>query len=155
MLLICPACAATASLDAWLNDADCRATLAALVALPAPLASATPAYLAFFRSEARALSWKKALKLVNALALLVGPGYVQVDKRPARPCPPALWARAIEEMQGRNTITRPLPNHNYLRQVAYSLADQADAGQERDRNAQERSGNLRSYSATDKLFLES
>ncbi len=142
MRLICPACGAMCSADAMNNDADCRATIAALVRLPDPLPASALAYLALFRSDARALSWKKASKLVAELAALVAAGHVQVDKRAARPCPPYLWARAIENMQASTTITRPLPNHNYLRQVAYGLADQADAAGEKERNQQERAGNF-------------
>lgn len=45
----------------------------------------------------------------------------------------------------QDKINRPLPNHNYLREVAWTLADQADAQGEKSRNELERNGSLRSH----------
>ena len=41
------------------------------------------------------------------------------------------------------TLQRPLKNHNYLRQVVWQLADQADAGRERTQHHEVVSGEQR------------
>lgn len=143
MKLICPGCGLTASAEAWLNDAEARGLLLAVAKLPSPLPVAVLPYLGLFRPEARALNWKKAARLVSLLSQMVFAGHVQVQGKPARPCPPAIWAEAMSQMsERRERISRPLPNHNYLRQVAWQLADEADASGERARNEAERSGNI-------------
>lgn len=128
MRLICPGCGLTASVEAWLNDAEARELLLIVARLPHPLPEACLPYLGLFRPENRALSWKKAGRIVAELAQLVGSGHVQVQGKPSRPCPPRIWAEAMGQMlDRRDRITRPMPNHNYLRQVAWQLADEADA----------------------------
>lgn len=142
MRLICPGCGLTASAEAWLNDADARELLLAVAKLPAPLPEAALPYLGLFRPEQKALSWKKAGKVVAELAKLVSAGHVQVQGKPARSCPPKLWAEAMGQMvERRERITRPMPNHNYLRQIAWQLADQADSQAERTRTEQIMAGN--------------
>ncbi|MFZ5775086.1 MAG: hypothetical protein ACOY3Z_06345 [Thermodesulfobacteriota bacterium] len=141
MRLICPGCGLTASAEAWLNDAEARELLLAVATMPAPLPEAVLPYLGLFRPESRALTWKKAGKLVAELAAITGSGYVQVQGKPARPCPPRIWTTAMEQMVARrDRITRPMPNHNYLRLVAWQLADEADAQGERQRNEDAMSG---------------
>jgi hypothetical protein len=96
-----------------------------------------------FRPESKALAWKKAGRIVAELAKLAGSGHVQVQGKPSRPCPPKIWAEAMGQMlDRRDRITRPMPNHNYLRQVAWQLADEADAKGERQRNENEKTGSL-------------
>jgi hypothetical protein len=142
MRLICPGCGLTASAEAWLNDADARECLLAVAKLPAPLPEAVLPYLGLFRPEQKALAWKKAGKVVAELAKLVSAGHVQVQGKPARPCPPKLWAEAMGQMvERRDRITRPMPNHNYLRQIAWQLADQADSQTERQRTEDAMAGN--------------
>ena len=146
MKLICPSCGAIAGADAWTNDATIREFLGVLVKLPTPVGEIVLNYLSLFRPGARALTWKKALRITGELAALIGPGTVQVQGKVARPCPPRLWAMALEQMvERRETLQLPIKNHNYLKQIAYSLADQEDARGESMRNRAERSGNHRSY----------
>jgi len=152
MRLVCPGCGCTASLEAWANDADCRATLAAIVKLPAPVPAAVLPYLSLFRPEARALTWKKVLKLVNELALLVGSGHVQVDKLVSRPCPARIWAQAMDDMVANFNGKRPhFKNHTYLRKVAYDLADSADVKQERQTINEERNPSSRQSTGPTKI----
>ena len=143
MRLICPGCGLTASAEVWLNDVYARDLLLAVARLPHPLPEACLPYLGLFRPESKALSWKKAKNIVTALAQLTGSGHVQVQGKPSRPCPPRIWAEAMGQMvDRRDRITRPMPNHNYLRQVAWQLADEADAKGEKQRNEDEWAGNL-------------
>jgi hypothetical protein len=120
-----------------------RDTIAAMLALPPAVAQVVLGYLGLFRPTSRALTWRKAHRITTDLAALIAPGYVQVQGKPARPCPPHIWAAAMEQMHAMTTITRPLPNHNYFRQVAWQLADQADARRERDQRAAETDGSQR------------
>jgi len=135
MRLICPGCGLTASAEAWLNDTEARETMQTLTKLPPELHGQLLPYLGLFRPESRALSWKKAARLMAELSQLTGLRHVQVQGKPSRPCPPKIWAEAMGQMvERRERITRPLPNHNYLRQVAWQLADEADANGEKQRH---------------------
>lgn len=131
MRMICPACGATSSAEAMINDGLARETMAAIVKLPPPLPAAILGYLSLFRSGTdRALSWKKARRLVDEIASLTGAGYVSVPGEIDRDCPPRIWAAAMEEMAVNPTIKRPLNGHVYLRKVAHGLADGADRSRE-------------------------
>ncbi|MDR3631737.1 MAG: hypothetical protein P4L42_15555 [Desulfocapsaceae bacterium] len=128
MKLTCPACGAIASAETWINDALCRETLALIAGLPVPLPKAILSYVALFRPQKTGLSWKKALRLVEEIKVLVKKGHVNVQGKVDRNCPPRLWAQAMDRMVERRVgLALPLKNHNYLRQVAWQLADQEDA----------------------------
>ena len=144
MILTCPSCGATASANAWENDIEARAALQAIVALPPAVAKAALGYFSLFRPEQRALSWKKVRKITLEITALLAPGHVWVQGKAARPCPPQLWALAMEQMVERAaTLQRPLKNHNYLRQIVWQLADQADARQEQQHRKHETDGSHR------------
>lgn len=145
MKLVCPSCGLTASAEAWINDAAARDLLLAVASLPHPLPKATVPYLRLFRPEKQALSWGKAGKIVAELAKLTALGHAQVQGKVARPCPPRIWAAAMEQMvERRDAIRRPLPNHNYLKQVAWQLADEEDARGEASQRQKDASGSTRS-----------
>lgn len=132
MILTCPCCGATGSIEALVNDSEARAVVLAISQLPQAVAAAIPGYLGLFRPDKRALSWRKARGVVGSLADLVGLGYVQVKGKNDYSCSPQTWAAAMDDMVGRrDRLSRPLPNHNYLRQVAHDMAALADAGRER------------------------
>ncbi len=144
MNLTCPSCGAVHSAEAWENDIKARQALQATCSLPAELSKVLLPYLSLFRPAKRALSWTKSLGLILELQKLVAQGYIQVKGKPARPCPPYLWAQAMEQMSMRTDLTRPMPNHNYLRQIVWQLADQADAGREQISRQAELDGSQRS-----------
>jgi len=127
MKLICPGCGAIASAESWMNDAACRETLLVIAKLPAPLSAAALGYMSLFRPGTRALSWKKALRLVKEIDALTTKGFVSIQGRVDRNCSATIWSRAMEQMvEQRAGLSLPMPNHNYLKKVAYDLADQAD-----------------------------
>jgi len=127
----CPACGAIASAEAWENDTNSRHANAAMLDLPAPLHRYIKSYLSLFRPQSSALNWAKAHRLTEELLKLVATGNVQVQGKVSRPCPPRIWALAIEQMiERRQQLQRPLKNHNYLRHIAWSLADKEDRSQE-------------------------
>lgn len=126
MKLICPACGAIASAESWMNDTDCREALSVISRLPSPLPKSVLGYLSLFRPGTKALSWKKALRLAQEIEVLNSKGYVKVQGCVDRNCPASIWARAMEQMVEQRAGLSTLPNHNYLRKVAYDLADKAD-----------------------------
>ena len=62
---------------------------------------------------------------------MIDAGSVQWDGREARPAPPQLWAQAMNAVLERRPTA--LNNHNYLRHVAWQLAEGLAARTERDR----------------------
>lgn len=136
MKLVCPSCGTTASAEIWSNDATCREAILAIASLPAPLHLSTLRYLTLFRPVKTALSWKKVLRIVGEVNALAQAGYVSIQGQIDRNCPARIWASAMDEMLERQTaIKRPLKNHNYLRQVAWGLADADDKAQEKNSEA--------------------
>jgi hypothetical protein len=134
------------SAEAMSKDSAQRETWAVVIKMPQAVQEVALAYLSLFRPAKSALSWDKALRVARELAELLGGGYVQVEDRVARPCPPMIWRLAIDEMlDNRERLRRPMKNHNYLRQVAYDLADKSDAQAEKLLHEQERGGNRHNY----------
>lgn len=146
MRIVCPSCGAIASLEAWEADAHVRQTAATVARIPAPVTGRAFGYIALFRPRGgtRGLSWARAKKLAGELLNMVSAGFIEWDGRPARPCPPRIWAEAVDTMLGRGNLRLPMENHNYLRSIAYDLADQEDRRGEAARNAAERGGAVRS-----------
>lgn len=135
MRATCPCCDAEFPIESAFADDDGKRLAAALVALDLELARATLRYLRLFKPPKSALRSARAARLVGDLAELVRPGTVCRDERSGvrRPAPSSLWVAAIEQMlTNRAALTLPLEGHNYLRAVAFGMADQADARAERD-----------------------
>lgn len=141
MILICSCCGAQGSFELFTTDAEAKKAEAKIATFPQPTAAAIPGYLGLFRPDKRALSWRKANSVLESLHALVSVGYVQVKGRSDRDCSPAIWAQAMDDMVARrDRLTRPMPNHNYLRQVAWQLAETADLQAERKVREAEQSG---------------
>lgn len=146
MILICPSCGSAHSAEGWENDVIARQAFQAALKLPAPVQSALLAYLGVFRPAKQSLRWSTSLKLINELSVIVAQGYIQVQGEVARPCPPHLWAQAMEVVIARrHKLTKRLKNHNYLREVVYDIANQADAGRERTQHQQVLNGNAQAH----------
>jgi hypothetical protein len=78
----------------------------------------------------RALSWRKAWRLLEEIQELVGAAEIAWAQKAARPNSPEVWARAMEQMCVHPPSRLPLRNHNYLRTIAYDLADEIDKTRE-------------------------
>jgi hypothetical protein len=133
----CQTCGTTAPIEWFLSETEHRQLCAVLVELPKDIQRVIFHYLGLFRPvTGRAIQAKKAARLLAEIKALVIAGHVQVDRKPARPCPPQIWAMAMEQMiERRDRLSIPMPNHEYLKKIAYDLADQADSQAERTRNA--------------------
>ena len=148
MRLTCPACGAVASLEIWSQDGKARETLATVAAMPGEVASHACAYLSLFRPKSKALTWTRALKIANELKSMVEHGWVRWDRSVDRPATPDMWAAAMARMIECPPRDLPLSNHNYLRRIVFSMADEADRHAEVSRNKTERAGTFRKDAGT-------
>ena len=109
MNLHCPACHAQFSIELLTQDAAARELLGMRATMPPSLLS----YLTLFRSEKRALSFDRALKLAKE-ALQLTPDLAQLD---------AAMASTVESIRAKREEggeAKPLKNHNYLKRVLES-----------------------------------
>lgn len=134
----CQTCGTVAPIEWFMADTEYRRICAILVELPKDVQPVVFHYLGLFRPvTGRAMQAKKATRLLSEIKALVAAGHVQVDRKVARPCPPRLWAQAIEQMiERRDRLSLPMPNHQYLMKIAWDLADQADAAAEQQSRTQ-------------------
>jgi len=143
-------------LELFTTDADAKRAAAKIATFPQPVCAALPAYLGLFRPDQRALSWRKANSVLESLSAFVAVGYVQVKGKADRDCPPRIWGQAMDDMVSRrDRLNRPLPNHNYLRQVAHDMAGMEDAAQERGRRTAEQNHQRPSQVATGPVRIAS
>lgn len=147
---ICQTCGTVAPIAWFLNSAAERQINAILAELPKDVQGVVFHYLSLFRPVAgRALQARKATRLMLEVKELVMGGHIQIDKRVARPCPPRIWALAMEQMvERRDRLTIPMPNHKYLQTIAYDLADQADSKAEKASYSQQRQARTVNREAT-------
>ena len=105
MNLHCPCCHAQYSIEALTQDAAARELLGMRGTMPPSLL----AYLTLFRSESRALSFDRALKLAKE-TLLLTENTLQLE---------AAMAETVESMRAKRMDgqAKPLKNHNYLKRV--------------------------------------
>lgn len=129
MRLICPSCGAIASAEAWENDAAARQALDVVTRLPGVVQSRVLPYLGLFRQGGRGLTWTRALRLLQQLQDMVESGTVRWEGGELRPCPPTVWAAALDAVLARRP--KGLKNHNYLRHVAWEMAAGQAAREER------------------------
>ena len=145
MQIKCPACNAAFSLDAALAlDAGRSAVLTAL-RMPAPLATLIAQYIGMFRAAGRALSFDRTDRLLTELLPFLEQQIVTRNGA-TRPCPLALWQQALErmvELRNAGKLQLPLKTHGYLLEIAFALADSADAKQERAVEESRRRGDAR------------
>jgi len=109
MILHCPGCHAQFSIELLTQDAAARELLGMRGTMPPSLLS----YLTLFRSEKRALSFDRALKLAKE-TLQLTPDLGQLD---------AAMASTVESIRAKREEggeAKPLKNHNYLKRVLES-----------------------------------
>jgi hypothetical protein len=103
VILHCPCCHAQFSVEAIIQDEAARELLGFKAYIPSSLW----AYLSLFRSEKRALSWERALKLAKEVLELGETARLE-----------AAMVETIEALRGKGG--HPLKNHNYLKRVMES-----------------------------------
>lgn len=134
-----------APIEWFLVDEKYKKAMAIVARMDREVAETALTYLSLFRpASGRSVTPGKALRLITELARMLAAPRIETAGRVARPCPPRIWCEAMEQMISRRDGLRlPLKNHNYLRQVAYGLADNADATAEKARNQSEQDGSFR------------
>lgn len=138
--LTCPCCQAQFPIEAGLLDDDGKRLAAVFAAMEPELARALLGYLRLHKPATRALSQKRAGRLVAEVVELVGLGEVTRNGA-TRPAPPQVWVQAIEQMlESRERLRLPLSGHGYLLEVAFGAADKIDAQAEKAREERMRSG---------------
>jgi hypothetical protein len=130
--VVCPDCGWSGELVAMLTDAEARECHAAFAALPGSLHGPVIRYLSLHRPGTRALSWRRATRLVRELAQWLKAGSLRRKGR-SWPVTAATIERAIDEMLARRqagSLRLPLSGHGYLEEVLVGLADSAEASAE-------------------------
>lgn len=145
LMSTCSSCGSRQSVDAGFVGDDAKRLGGVLAEMQPALGRAALSYMRLFKPAKTDLRLARAVKLLQDLAALVAAGTVTKDDRSGTPRPAthALWATGIEQLLVTSTLELPLENHNYLRKVVYGLADKADAGAEKQREADLRSGSPR------------
>ncbi len=143
----CPRCAYKAPVSCFGDAAEGGAMMQAFAELAYEVQKPFFKYLSLFRpASGCAIQPTKAERLTRELATLVAKGWVSEQGKADRPCPPALWVMGMERMQElAGTLDLPMKNHNYLRSIVYTLANQADAGRERNQHQQVLNGNAKAH----------
>lgn len=130
MKATCPICGNYGPLENFLAQEDYKRALAELLSLPGDLPRQTVKYLALFRKPGsdRALTGPRVLKIIEELKGLVMSEQIQWKGGRIYANKATYWSQAIQAMLDRESqgkLERPLDGHNYLRSVAYSLAEKS------------------------------
>ncbi len=140
MKVTCPSCGATHSADGLTAEADARSALLIAAELPADLGPLCIRYLGLFRPGKRALSWDRARKLLDELALHIRAGVVRRRGRDW-PVPVGAWRTALQTMlDKRDNLDLPLKSHGYLLEILAGIADKAEGQHERALERQRQAG---------------
>lgn len=125
MRLVCPSCGAMHSAESFINDDAARKCMVYIA--KSNIGEIILPYLALFRSEkGKGLRWSKALRLLEELEKLVSSEYVEWDRKKSYKNDISYWSEAINRVLAKPPRQLPLENHNYLRAIAWSVADEAD-----------------------------
>jgi hypothetical protein len=133
--LTCPQCAVEFPLEAGFAEADGKRLAALLAGVDAELGRALVRYLRFFKPGKTQLRLARALKIVGEVLELVESGKV-MSQGLGRLITPAHWVRAIEQLEqvdAERKLVLPLTGHGYLRKIAFTIADSAEAKAEAGR----------------------
>lgn len=140
--LSCPACGAELDMAVlFAHQADHQA-LARLIAVSVPLGARVMQYIGLHTPAKQRLTAAKKIKLLMQLLPDLERQAITRNGREWA-VPLALWAQAIDGMLATRDAGRldlPLKGHGYLYAVLQGLADKAEAAQERQAEADKRTG---------------
>lgn len=132
MILRCPACGSTWSLDAVMAHEGARDAVKYALKLPAPIGEHLIRYVALFRPLRRGLSLDRLADLLGELLAMITQAQI-THKGRVWPAPQEVWPYAFKEMLDRHAkepLETPLKNHNYLLAIIASKAGKQEAQQE-------------------------
>lgn len=155
MKIVCPECQSQFPISAGFFDADGKKLAIALAGAEPALGRAIVQYLALHKPLKTVLRLAKAAKLAEEVIALASAGEVCRGGL-RRPAPVSAWAQAIESMlDGRAKLRLPLSGHGYLTEVAFAIADKADALAERQTHEHLRAGHRPAAASTRGAPVES
>lgn len=131
MRLVCPGCGGEFSAEAWANDASIRESLYLVSQMPPGVGQWIFHYLKLFRPRIRTnLAWHKVVRLLGELddeirapTLVWGTGGTIANN-------PQAWADAMRHILNHPPKQLPLKTHNYLKAIAYQMAQQQKENKE-------------------------
>lgn len=145
MQVSCPCCQTTFPIEAGLLDGDGKRLAQVLASAEPAFGRAIIGYLRLHKPAKTVLRMAKAARLAEEVIALAGAAEIRRGGL-ARPNNASYWAAGIEQMlDTRAKLRLPLTGHGYLMEVAFGLADSADAALERQTEAQARVGKHRDH----------
>lgn len=126
----CPHCGTYGPVETFLADAEAKQICAAVYALPGDLPKLVWSYLGLWRKPGatRPMSWTRVGRIISGLRDLINEPETQWKAQRVVPNNPKYWAEAIQIVLDRDAngkLDRPLDGHNYLRAIAYEIAEKA------------------------------
>lgn len=139
MRIVCPCCQTDFPIEAGINDVDARAAVQRAFSLT-PIGKLLLAYVQLFKPEKRAMTWSKAVKILDQLIPMVVEAKIEFNGR-IWPAPAPYWEQAIEQMlDTRETLRLPMKNHNYLFAIISGFADKTEGKRESQTEARKQGG---------------
>jgi hypothetical protein len=128
MKATCPHCGTYGPVELFLADADAKAAVTLVDALPGELPRLVWSYLGLFRKpdSPRVMTWSRVLRIVRELDGLIREPRTQWKGGRVVDNHPGYWAEGIKVVMERDVsgkLQRPLDGHNYLRAIAYEMAE--------------------------------
>lgn len=152
MLIKCPACGASASLDTLIDDEPAAQALMSVLKIT-PVGRLLVKYLGLFRPEKRQLSWSKVAKLLQEITPMIEQQRIKRDGVEYT-VPLVIFEKAIAtvlDAREAGKLTLPMKSHGYLLEVIISELAKAEKDQQHAAVAQkerERKDNERKVEQT-------
>ncbi len=135
MRYACPVCGAHGSAEFFSADAKAREFSRRMGRVPSELGDPLLHYLGLFRPGKNALSWSRAITLVDELLPMIEGNHVRRNGRDW-PTTTGQWRSALLQMvEARARLRLPLKSHGYLLEILAGEAQALDAKAEAERNA--------------------
>lgn len=139
MRIVCPCCQTDFPIEAGINDVDARVAVQRAFSLT-PIGKLLLAYVQLFKPPKRAMTWAKAVKILDQLIPMIQAGQIE-HKGSIWAAPHVYWEQAIEQMiDGREKLTLPLSGHGYLFKIISGYADKSEGKRETQTEARKVGG---------------
>ena len=130
MKTTCPHCGTYGPAELFMTDDDAKTVVITVAKLPDAMHRIIWTYLGLFRKPGanRVLTWSRVERIVGELSALMNDPETQWKGQRVVPNSPQFWVDAMRSVIDRDAhgkLERPLDGHNYLRAIAYELAEKA------------------------------
>ncbi|MDD4930498.1 MAG: hypothetical protein PHP85_14675 [Gallionella sp.] len=133
MIVTCPACNSSNSLDSLVGHEQAREALLLAFNFPVPLAAPFIKYLGLFRSGKRALSFDKVASLLGEVLPIIQSATI-TRNRQTYSAPIEYWVLGLEKIHTVRDLALPLKTNGLLLTIICDLTERAASKAE---NAQE------------------